>query len=388
MNDRQASQQITVAQRVDNFVGQIMTRDRRDAVLASLPAHVKPERFERNLVVAVQNHPKLLNCDAQLVFNEVAKAAALGLYLDPALGEAYLITGWSGALRCEVPQLRMGYRGLIKLGRQSGEIATVYAHEVCANDRFQALLGTEKQLVHEPDYMRDRGPVVMYYAVVKYRDGVTVDFEPMSIEAIHEIRDRSDGYRAFMDGKIKSTPWATDEGEMAKKTVLRRLMKRLPQSPEIGEALRIEDEDFREPVAIERPSLRKRLTAAPTASAGFNRARVDREIEGEYEHADPPMAADEPPVVKVIETPPEPEPPPTDVLSVETASLDEAGRMAWVEAFRAKALAAKSTAAFMDVWRAHFDQITAIKAADEALFDRLEKWFGERLKKLREREQQ
>src|SRR5262249_9481593 len=73
------------------------------------------------------------------------------------------------------------------------------------------------------------------------------DFDVMTVRDCQGIRDRSDAWKAFRDNKIKSTPWSTDEIEMSKKTVLRRLLKRQPQSPELAEAIKIEDEaDFPE----------------------------------------------------------------------------------------------------------------------------------------------
>jgi hypothetical protein len=77
--------------------------------------------------------------------------------------------------------------------------------------------------------------------VVKYRSG-EADFEIMVKDEIDRIRDKSDGYRAYKNQKIKSTPWADHYDEMAKKTVLRRLLKRVPASPDLADALRIEEE--------------------------------------------------------------------------------------------------------------------------------------------------
>lgn len=266
--------QLTVAQRTDHFVAAVL-EDRTGALENSLPAHIKPARFRRNLATAVAQHPKLLQCDPGSVFYEVAKAAALGLLLDPQLGEAYLITGYADG--GPVPQLRLGYRGLIKLARQSGEVASIYAHEVCDLDRFHVALGSDKKLVHEPNYLTERGKIIMYYAVVHYRDGTT-DFEPMSMKDILAIRDRSDAWKAHKAGKIKSTPWATDEGEMAKKTVLRRLLKRVPQSPELQDALSAEDAEFIEVTAkpVETPRARvQRAVAAPKVEAAPEKERFE-----------------------------------------------------------------------------------------------------------------
>lgn len=255
--------QLTVIQRTDHFIAAVLA-DRTGALERALPAHVKPERFRRNLSTAVVQHPKLLDCDPAMVFNEVSKAAALGLLLDPQLGEAYLITGYSQ--NGPVPQLRLGYRGLMKLGRQSGEISNIYAHEVHDLDRFSITLGTEKKLIHEPNFLTERGKVILYYAVAHYRDG-TSDFEPMTTAQIYAIRDRSDAWKAFKAGKIKSTPWGTDDGEMCKKTVLRRLLKRVPQSPELADALAAEDAEFveAEPARISPP--RAQIQRATTVKA-------------------------------------------------------------------------------------------------------------------------
>jgi len=220
--------------KVEVFLSRVLTTEDRAQLKAALPKHIPFERFERNLSNALMNEPRLLECNPREVFREVAKIAAIGLLIDSQLGEAYLIASSKG------PQARIGYRGLVKLARQSGEVAMVYAHEVYSNDEIECLLGDEKKLTHKPVLFGDRGEVIGYYAVIKYKDGET-DFEPMTPEQINTIRDKSDGYKAYKAGKIKDTPWASSYGEMAKKTCIRRLMKRSPQSPDLAAAINIED---------------------------------------------------------------------------------------------------------------------------------------------------
>jgi recombination protein RecT len=242
MNAIVPAQENRPASKVDAFIADVLPPSEAQGIFSALPAHVRPERFRRNLANALMQQPNLMKCHPRMVTREVAKIAALGLLLDPQLGEAYLIPGKTRSGNYEYePQARVGYRGLIKLARQSGEVATVYARDVCENDRFHVVEGTQRSIVHEPDYRSDRGAPKAYYAVFTLRDG-TADFEVMSIGEIHRIRDRSDAYRAFKAGKIKSTPWGTDEGEMSKKTVLRRLSKRMPMSPDLAELLGREDE--------------------------------------------------------------------------------------------------------------------------------------------------
>lgn len=281
---------------VEAFAMEVLPPERAQDVFAGLPSHIRPERFRRNLINALMQTPDLLKCDPRLVFREVSKVAQLGLLLDAQMGEAYLILGWNNRAQRSEPQLRVGYRGLIKLARQSGDVAQVYAHEVCEHDDFHVELGTDKRLTHRPAVFGNRGSVIGYYAVVKYADGSS-DFEPMAIDDIHRIRDRSDGWKAFKAGKIKSTPWSTDEAEMAKKTVIRRLMKRLPQSPELADAVRHEDEaEFSgpSPVALRAPPPRTligRLDAL-AAPVRVEPDHIDHEPHEAAEHTPPPPAPD------------------------------------------------------------------------------------------------
>jgi recombination protein RecT len=257
--------------RLEKFMGDMLPNDQRDSFYAVLPRHISPDRFERAVANVLMNNPEMMAADPRLIFREISKVVGLGLMLDPQLGEAYLIMGWNGKTRQKEPQVRIGYKGLIKLAKQSGEILNIYAREVHEKDEVECLQGDENRLIHKPKLFTDRGPIVGYYAAVKFRNG-EFDFEPMDIPQIHAIRDRSDGWKAYADGKIKSTPWSTDEGEMAKKTVLRRLQKRLSQSPELVEAVSIEDKaEFSEfdrgpPAAPRLPARPRQIASEPPAA--------------------------------------------------------------------------------------------------------------------------
>lgn len=285
----------------------VLPPDKAADLYRALPAHIKPEVFERNLLNALMQNPKLMDYDARLVYREVCKAAAVGLLLDPQLREAWIVPGSNG------PQLRVGYVGMCKLARQTGEVDAVYPHEVCAKDRFLCRLGTNKCLEHEPPPMfAERGPVVGYYAVIKLKGGEP-DFELMSVADVHRIRDRTDAWRAFTAGKIKSTPWGTDEVEMAKKTVLRRLLKRQPQSPELARALDMEDE-------ADYPELRN---VTPTLTPSDENPPGPDEVDGSA------------PAPKAKRTPkPKPDQPATNVVTGEPSRPLNFDAVATVEAGR------------------------------------------------------
>ena len=144
-------------------------------------------------------------------------AAQLGVEPNTPLGQAYLIPYRNkGALEC---QFQLGYKGLIDLAYRSGEISIIQAQVVYSEDSFTYSFGLEPTLRHVPA-ATDRGEPTHVYAVFKTKDG-GYGFEVMSID---EIRTFAQKYsKAYGNG-----PWQSNFEEMAKKTVLKRVLKYAP----------------------------------------------------------------------------------------------------------------------------------------------------------------
>src|SRR5215469_13248226 len=97
----------------------------------ALPKHLTADRLLRVVMSAVQNTPKLLECDRTSFFSAVMTCAQLGLEPDGVLGQAYLVP-FAGKVSF-IP----GYKGLISLARNSGDVTSIAAHEVRDNDTFK-----------------------------------------------------------------------------------------------------------------------------------------------------------------------------------------------------------------------------------------------------------
>lgn len=199
----------------------------------ALPKHVKADRLARIVLTCVQKTPGLLECTRESLLGCVIQAAQLGLEPDGTLGHAYLIPYKTTCT------LIPGYKGLLKLARQSGEISSITAHVVHAADEFRYSFGLDETLVHIPavppadaDENWDPGVMAYVYAVARLKDG-TKQFDVMDRWEVNRIRSRS---RASNAG-----PWVTDYEEMAKKTVLRRLCKMLPASVELQTAVALDE---------------------------------------------------------------------------------------------------------------------------------------------------
>ena len=195
----------------------------RPQIQLALPKHVSADRMLRIILTTVQRTPKLLECTRESILGCIVSCAQLGLEPDGLLGHAYLIPFFNtkqNQLEC---QLIVGYKGLLKLARQSGEIASISARVVHERDKFEYEYGLAEKLRHVPSAEPDPGALVFAYAIFRLKDGA-VHFDVMSMREIEAIRARSKSG--------KSGPWVTDFEEMAKKTVLRRASKMSPASIE------------------------------------------------------------------------------------------------------------------------------------------------------------
>lgn len=210
--------------------------EREAAVKAALPAHIPVERFMRVVLTATQRNPDLVAANRQSLFNSALLAAQDGLLPDGREGSLVIYNtkvkkdgkeSWVKAVQW-MPMIA----GILKKCRNSGELSSIEAHTVHANDKFSYRIGIDDQPVHEPEWFGDRGDIVGVYAVAKLKDGSRVS-EIMSRAEVESVRAVS---RAKDSG-----PWVQWWGEMARKSVLRRLSKRLPISTDLDDLIRRDD---------------------------------------------------------------------------------------------------------------------------------------------------
>ena len=184
-------------------------------------AGLTPERLTRIAVTTLRTTPKLLECSTASLMGALIQAAQLGLEPDPRLGRAYLVPYKGEAT------LQIGWRGYIELVRRSGEVSTVEAHVVHARDVFTLRYGADATLSHSPCLEAGPGEVVGVYAFARYKDQ-SWQAEYMSRAQVERIRQASPGR--------DKDPWKLHWEEMARKTAIRRLAKRLPVSVDMAEA--------------------------------------------------------------------------------------------------------------------------------------------------------
>jgi recombination protein RecT len=209
---------------------------------AALPPHVPVERFMRVVLTAVNSNPDLLGADRRSLMESAMKAAQDGLLPDGRDG-AFVVFNtkakdadgkdkWIKKVQW-MPMIG----GILKKVRNSGELVSISAYVAYEHDEFVYELGDDEKITHKPA-IGERGKARLAYAIARTKDG-GIYREIMTVAEIEKVRAVS---RAG-----KSGPWVDWWDEMARKTVLRRLCKRLPMSSDLDDLIRRDDElyDFK-----------------------------------------------------------------------------------------------------------------------------------------------
>lgn len=174
------------------------------------------------LKVAMQNPQSLKDA--------ILNLAAFGLSLNPALKQAYLVPR-KGKICLDV-----GYLGMEYIAIDSGSVLWIQSKIVYSNDSYESM-GIDKAPEHRYSAFGKRGSIVGAYCVAKIHDGSFLT-EEMNIEEIYKIRSRSESF-----SKGSMSPWKTDEGEMIKKTVIKRASKGWPKCDRLQSVISFANEN-------------------------------------------------------------------------------------------------------------------------------------------------
>ena len=190
---------------------------------------------------------KIAKQNPQSVRDAVTNIAAIGVSLNPARKQAYLVPRKGGIT------LVISYMGLLDIAIQSGSILWGQAEIVYLNDSFE-LSGFDQPPKHGRNpFSKDRGEIVGVYVVVKTRDGDYLT-TTMTASEVWDVRERSDGWQAFVKDNTKRCPWNTDEGEMIKKTVIKRGYNTWPKTERLDTAVHHLNTTAGEGITFESPA--------------------------------------------------------------------------------------------------------------------------------------
>lgn len=223
---------------VKKFLRSSEMKRRFDEVLGN-----KAEQFTASIINVVTNNNKLRECDANGVVGAALIAASLDLPIDPNLGFSAIVPYKQSVYNEDkrkwekVPkaQFQIMTKGLVQLALRSRAYESMHCTEVYADEiiEYNPILG---RLRFVDDMSKctqrargDERDVVGYFASYKLLAGFSKELYMTKAEVENHARKYSTAYqydlKNISNGKKGTSPWSEHFDAMAKKTVLKKLIK-------------------------------------------------------------------------------------------------------------------------------------------------------------------
>ena len=212
--DKKDTQLVTL----ENYLGGY-----KDQIIAVLPSNIPYDRFIGVIKTACITNTSLLLANKQSLFISALKCAKDGLLPDGRESAFVMFKG-------NVSYMPM-IAGIIKKLHNAGDITSLSSAVVYEADEFDYELGDNEFIRHKPTLGKVKGDKKCVYAIAKTKYGIYR--EVMSISDIEYIRTKSQQPNGI---------WSSFWEEMAKKTVIRRLSKKLQLSSDSAAVIRSVDE--------------------------------------------------------------------------------------------------------------------------------------------------
>lgn len=197
-----------------------------------LPKHVNFDRFITAAAVAMANNSDLMDADRQSLINSLTTCAKDGLIPDNREAAMVVfktkVNQGGKEIWIKKAQYMPMIDGVMKRARQTGEISIIAAKIVYENDTFRAWMDDLGEHISYEPTLGDRGNILGAFAYARMKQG-DVQFEWMNFTDIEKVRMASKN--------ATNGPWKDWWEGMARKSVMHRLARRLPNSSELMEML-------------------------------------------------------------------------------------------------------------------------------------------------------
>lgn len=187
----------------------------------------KPDSYITSVMQAIESNDLLLQCTPQSITGAVLTSCSMNLPLNNNLGLAYLVP-FSGSV-----QLQIGYKGFIQLAQRTGQIKSINAIAVYDTDTEESALKRLTSILPQ----KVSGNIIGYVARLETITGFEAHVSMTNEELEQHAEKYSQTYKAAKSKKQNWSVWHKNFDAMAKKTVIKALMKYCPLSVELQTAI-------------------------------------------------------------------------------------------------------------------------------------------------------
>jgi len=188
----------------------------RPRLEAALGGHLPVAHLIQTVLVSCERVPQLLHCSLHSILNSAMTFACLGLPIDGATGQGFLVP-YKG-----IAQPVIGYKGYNTLAARSG--LTITSGTVREDDEFDFERGSSPFIRHRPR-LGSSARIIAFWSCATSPTRSPI-IEVLSIDEVMKIKASSAAVKAG-----RNTPWNDPHigfPAMGEKSARRRLVKSLP----------------------------------------------------------------------------------------------------------------------------------------------------------------
>lgn len=173
---------------------------------------------------------ELMGADPQTVMNGLFIAAALKLPIEKNMGFAYIIPYKNNKTGVTTAQFQIGYKGLMQLALRSGQVKKLNAIEI-----YEGQIKYFNPLTEEIEFDMTvpRTEVIGYASYMELVNGFNKIIYVSKEEMEQHAEKFSQAYRYDKNYKKTASVWSSDFDSMAKKTVIKMMLKFAPLSADM-----------------------------------------------------------------------------------------------------------------------------------------------------------
>lgn len=188
----------------------------------------KGEQFVTDVVSLVNNNPSLGQCDQVSLIASCLQAQTLGLSLNRAMGQAWIVPFKDRKNNRTTATFQIGYKGFVQLAIRSGQyrklnVLAVKAGELVSWNPLEEEISID--LISD-ESIRSKAETIGYYAMFEYINGFRKAMFWSKEKMQAHAAQYSQSYSYDLRYNKAESFWSKDFDSMAAKTMLRQLISK------------------------------------------------------------------------------------------------------------------------------------------------------------------